>query len=86
MDRQIPGVGEEGAGQNGSSRCQVNNKKNEPLFARRSVDSVPACVMNAVLYYRCDGMQHRAMRNVFGQGPRHDAGTEENNSSGKLQS
>jgi hypothetical protein len=32
--------------------------------------------MKPVLYWG-DGMQHKAMRNIFGQGPRHDAATEQ---------
>jgi hypothetical protein len=40
VDRQIPVVSDESAGQNGASRCQVDNAEGEPYLPEDLVDSV----------------------------------------------
>ena len=76
VDGQIPCVGDENAGQNGASHSQVDNGESEPYLPEDLVDTVlRSCVVKPVSY-RGNGMQHIAMREVFGQGPRRDAATE----------
>ena len=84
VDRQIPGVGAEDAGQDGAGCRQVDNGESEPYLPEDLVDSVlRAGVMKPVPEWS-DGMQHKAMRDVFGQGPRPDAATEQKNSRARL--
>jgi len=84
MDRQIPGVSHQSAGENGAACRQVNNTESEPYLPEDLVDSVSRVrVMDPVLYGG-DGMQYEAMSDVFGQGPCREAATEQKNSNGRL--
>jgi hypothetical protein len=82
MDKQIPGVGDESAGQNGSSRGQVEDHEANPYLPEDLVYSLfRARVMDPVRYWG-DGMQHKAMSDVFSQRERHDTATKQNANNG----
>src|SRR5258706_695475 len=70
VDGQIPCVGGENAGQNGASHSQVDSGERELYLPEDLVDTVlRSCVVKPVSY-RGNGMLHKAMREVFGHGPR----------------
>ena len=67
----------------GQDRLDHVHAMTEVLPKDERIDVSRAGVMNPVLY-RGNGMQHKAMSNVLGQGPCHEAATEQKNGDRKL--
>ncbi len=82
MDKQVPGVGDEGSGQNDASRGQVKDTEAQPHLPENLVYSrLGTRVMNPVLYWS-DRMQHKAMSKVFNQRKYHETATDQTNNDG----
>lgn len=86
MDKQIPGVSDESAGQNGASSHQIENDEGQPYLPEDPVYRVLRTRMVDPVFYRRDGMQNKAVRDVLNQRPCRQAATKEHGGNGRLES
>ena len=76
MHEQIPGIGNQRT-RNESAACdQIDQRETNPYLPKNCEDRAVGVGMMLPMLGRCDAMQHKAMNDIFGEGPCNDAGGE----------
>ena len=81
VDKQIPSVGDESAGQKSAPRRHVDKDKGDPYLPEDFVYRVFRARMMNPMLHRGDAVQHDAMNDVFTQRPGQETAEKENNGS-----
>jgi hypothetical protein len=73
MHEQIPGIGNQRT-RNESAACdQIDQRETNPYLPKNCENRAVGVGMMLPMFGRCEAMQHKAMNDIFGEGPCNDA-------------